>query len=125
MAGGRLDISPKTPYKIALYQEAAMHAVVQIGSHQYNVEPGKTITVEKLDGQVGSEVHFKHVLLIANGKEVSVGKEVSGDVIGKITEQFRGDKILVFKKKRRKGYNRKQGHRQPYTRVEITSIAGA
>ena len=97
-----------------------MQAVIRIGSHQYNVAPGKTITVEKLSGPVGSEIRFRDVLLVGDEKDVQANPKAT--VVGRITEQYRGPKILVFKKKRRKGYRRKQGHRQPYTQVEITGI---
>jgi large subunit ribosomal protein L21 len=97
-----------------------MYAVVRIGSHQYLVTPGKTITVEKLEGPVGSEVRMKDVLMVADGENVAVNG--GGSVIGTIKAQEKGPKILSFKKTRRKGYHRTIGHRQKYTRIEIVKI---
>ena len=99
-----------------------MFAVIRLGNHQYRVLPGQTITTEKLDGPEGSEVEFKDVLLVADGDRVLFGPAIQGAVFGRIKSQYRGPRITVFKKKRRKGYERKQGHRQAYTAVEITRI---
>ncbi len=99
-----------------------MYAVVQLGSHQYKVSPGDIITVEKLDGIVGSEVKMKRVLMVADGEKVIVGKEVKATVVGKIKAQEKGSKIHVFKKIRRKGFHKTIGHRQTYTRVEILRV---
>jgi large subunit ribosomal protein L21 len=86
------------------------------------VEPGKTITVEKLDGRVGSEVRFNRILLLSDGKDSKAGPAVKGAVFGTIAAQERGPKIIVFKKVRRKGFHKKIGHRQPYTKIKITRI---
>lgn len=100
-----------------------MHAVFKIGSHQYDAEPGKVVTLEHLEASVGSEVRFTEVLYYSDGKAVKLGAQAKGAaVVGKVTEQVKGKKIIVFKKKRRKGYTRKLGHRQLYTKVEITGI---
>ena len=99
-----------------------MYALVQIGSHQVQVEPGKTITVEKLTGSEGSEVQFHDLVLYTDGTQVKTGKSLKGTVHGKITRQVQGPKIIAFKKKRRKGYKKTIGHRQQYTQVEITKI---
>lgn len=101
-----------------------MYAVIQTGGKQYRVTPGEEIKVEKLDGNVGDEVHFDDVLLVSKDDKVAVGKPVLKDtrVVAKITRHGRGPKIVVFKYKRRKGYRRKQGHRQDYTGVKILDI---
>ena len=105
-----------------------MYAVIQTGGKQYRVEPGKTIVVEKLEGDAGAKVAFDQVLLVSSGDggNVTVGKPfVSGaKVTGEIVEQTRGDKLVVFKFRLRKNYVRKNGHRQDLTRVKIAAIEG-
>ncbi len=103
-----------------------MYAVIQTGGKQYRVEPGKTVVVEKLDGDKGAQVVFDQVLLVSSGDggNISVGKPtVAGaKVTGEIVEQGRGDKLVVFKFRRRKNYVRRNGHRQNYTAVKIAAI---
>jgi large subunit ribosomal protein L21 len=99
-----------------------MHAIIRVGSHQYDVSPGQTVTMEKLDGPVGSEVRFTDVLFYSDGQTVKAKPPVAGSVMGKIVSQFRGPKLIIFHKKRKKGHTRKLGHRQSYTKVEITGI---
>jgi large subunit ribosomal protein L21 len=103
-----------------------MYAVIQTGGKQYRVEPGKTVTVEKLDGDKGTQVVFDQVLLVSSGDggSVTVGKPtVSGaKVTGEIVEQTRGEKLVVFKFRRRKNYVRRNGHRQDVTVVKVASI---
>ncbi len=103
-----------------------MHAVIKTGGKQYIVKPGDVIDIEKISGEPGEEVNFEEVLLVsADGEDVKVGSPVveSARVEGKIVKQKKGDKIVVFKFKRRKGYRKKAGHRQNLTSVEITSIS--
>jgi large subunit ribosomal protein L21 len=106
--------------------EQVMYAVIQTGGKQYRVEPGKTITVEKLDGDKGTQIVFDQVLLVSSGDggSVTVGKPtVSGaKVTGEIVEQTRGDKLVVFKFRRRKNYVRRNGHRQDLTVVKVADI---
>lgn len=103
-----------------------MHAVIKTGGKQYIVKQGDVIDIEKISGEPGEEVNFEEVLLVsADGEDVKVGSPVveSARVEGKIVKQKKGDKIVVFKFKRRKGYRKKAGHRQNLTSVEITNIS--
>ena len=100
-----------------------MYAIIATGGKQYRVSEGDKIYIEKIDAEVGSTVSFD-VLLVENNGDVKVGTPVveGVKVEGKVVGQVRGDKIIVFKYKSKKNYRRKQGHRQPYTKVEITKI---
>lgn len=100
-----------------------MYAIIATGGKQYRVSEGDVIYVEKIDAQVDSTVSFD-VLLVGNDGDVKVGTPVVDGVKveGKVVGQIRGEKIIVFKYKSKKNYRRKQGHRQPYTKVEITKI---
>ena len=102
-----------------------MYAVIKTGGKQYRVEPGATIRVEKLDGDAGGALEFTDVLLVADGDNIRVGTpNVDGaKVVGEIVGQGRGPKLIVFKFRRRKGYRKKTGHRQPFTAVKITGIS--
>ena len=101
-----------------------MYAVVKTGGLQVRVTPGTAIRVGKLAGEVGSAVEFDQVLLVGGEGDPKVGKPlVSGArVLGTIKSHGRGEKITIFKSKRRKNYRRKQGHRQDYTEVQVTEI---
>ena len=102
-----------------------MYAVVATGGKQYRVSPGDRIEVEKLAGEVGQTVALDHVMMIGGeGQAVSIGTPRLDDawVEAQIVAQKRGRKIIVFKHKRRKGYRRKQGHRQSLTALKITGI---
>src|SRR6266478_8780014 len=101
-----------------------MYAVMTTGGRQYRVSPGDTIDVEKLTGAVGETVTVTNVQLVGQGAEVIVGAPaVAGvRVEAQIIAQKRGKKIIIFKHRRRKGYRRKQGHRQSLTSLKITAI---
>ncbi|MDA8164520.1 MAG: 50S ribosomal protein L21 [Desulfobacteraceae bacterium] len=102
-----------------------MYAVISTGGKQYQVAQGERIRVEKLAGEVGDTVEIDQVLLVADGEEIKVGQPlVEGvKVTAKIVEQGKAKKVVVFKKKRRQGYRRKQGHRQLFTALEIQRIS--
>jgi len=101
------------------------YAVIRTGGKQYRVAPGDLVRIERLEGEVGSAVEFGEVLLAAADDAVRIGTPlVSGArVRGTIVAQGRDRKILVFKKKRRKNYRRRRGHRQSITTVRVTEIA--
>jgi len=101
-----------------------MYAVIETGGKQYRVAPGDTVAVEKLAGEVGAEVEFTKVLALStDAGELSAGAAVEGaKVKGTITSHGRGDKVIVFKFKRKKQYKRTQGHRQNYTEVKVSEI---
>jgi large subunit ribosomal protein L21 len=101
-----------------------MYAIVRTGGKQYQVACGDQLRVEKLEGNVGDTVDLSDVLMIVDGDEVKIGRPVleSARVVAKIAEQGRAKKIIVFKKKRRKGYQLKKGHRQSYTALKIETI---
>lgn len=103
-----------------------MYAVIETGGKQYRVQEGDTIFIEKVAGSEGESLSFDKVLLVSNGEEVKVGKPyVDGvSVEGNIVEHGKARKIVVFKYKAKKDYRKKQGHRQPYTRVKIEKING-
>jgi large subunit ribosomal protein L21 len=101
-----------------------MYAVVATGGKQYRVEEGDVVRIEKIPGEIGESVSFDRVLMISDGDKVTIGQPVveNAAVDGRIVEQDRAKKVLVFKYKRRKRFRRKQGHRQYYTAVRITGI---
>ena len=101
-----------------------MYAIIKTGGKQYVVEEGKVISIEKLDVDEGAEVTFDEVLLVS-GDDVKIGQpNVAGaKVTGKVLEQGKERKIRIFKYNPKKGYRKRQGHRQPYTKVEIGKIS--
>ena len=103
-----------------------MYAVIETGGKQYKVSEGDVIYVEKLDVEAGAEVAFDKVLLVGEGSDVKVGAPVVDgvSVAGKVIKNDKAKKVVVYKYKPKKGYHKKQGHRQPYTKVEITKING-
>lgn len=101
-----------------------MYAVIRTGGKQYRVAPGDSITVETLPGEIGAEVELDGVLAVSNDSgELLAGPELSGaKVKATITEHGRGDKVVVFKFKRKKQYKRTIGHRQNFTRLRVEEI---
>ncbi len=101
-----------------------MYAVVKTGGRQYRVEPGETIEVERLPGEIGETIDLSHILMVGDGDAVNIGSPTltTASVKAEIVGHKRGNKIIVFKSKRRKGYRRKQGHRQSLTSLKITDI---
>lgn len=102
-----------------------MYAIIKTGGKQYRVSEGQTLRVEKLDGDKGDSVRLDTVLLVGGEGETRIGTPtVEGAAVdAQIMRQGRGKKIIVFKKKRRKGYHKKQGHRQAFTELKITGIS--
>lgn len=103
-----------------------MYAVIETGGKQYRVQEGDTLFIEKLDTNAGENFKFDKVLLVSENGDVKVGTPfVEGaSVDAKVVEHGKGKKIIVFKFKRKKDYRKKQGHRQPYTKVVIEKING-
>ncbi len=101
-----------------------MYAIVDIAGKQFKVAKDQYIYAPKMEGDAGSNVSFDKVLLVDNGGSVEVGAPtVNGvKVSGKILEHVKGNKVIIFKKKRRKGYAVKNGHRQQFTKVQIENI---
>ena len=101
-----------------------MYAVIESGGKQYRVEPGDVIRVEKLNAAQGETVDFDRVLMVSVGNEVRVGAPLlpNATVTATVKAHGRGEKIRIFKLRRRKNYRRTQGHRQSYTEIEITGI---
>lgn len=101
-----------------------MYAIVEILGQQFKVEEGKEIFVHRIEGQTGETVTFDRVLLIENGDNIQVGQPVisGASISAKLEEDVRGDKVLVFKKKRRKSYQKMTGHRQDFTKILIEKI---
>lgn len=103
-----------------------MYAVIETGGKQYRVAVGEVLSIEKLDQEDGSQVHFDKVLMLAKDGEVTIGRPYIEDarVQATVVGHGKGKKILVFKYKPKKNYRKRIGHRQPYTAVKITAIEG-
>ena len=101
-----------------------MYAIIKTGGKQYRVQEGDLITIEKLEAAADETVTFDHVLTVVNDGSVKVGSPLvnGAKVTGKVVEHGKGKKILVFKYKAKSNYRRRQGHRQPFTKVRIESI---
>ena len=101
-----------------------MYAVVKTGGKQYKVSEGDLLRVEKVGGETGDAVELKEVLMVANGDKMEIGTPVlpNACVVGEIVKHGKAKKIIVFKSKKRKGYRKKQGHRQIYTNLRIKEI---
>lgn len=103
-----------------------MYAVIETGGKQYRVQEGDTIFVEKLEVNKGEDINFDKVLLVSGDGETKIGKPyVEGSTVtGNVLDQGKAKKIIVFKYKAKKDYRKKQGHRQPYTKIQIGKING-
>ena len=100
-----------------------MYAVIETGGKQYRVSPGDLVNVELLEGDPGKEVAFDRILMVSGDQTLVGTPRVEGaKVIAEVVEQGKGDKVIVFKYKRRKHYQRKRGHRQMFTAVRIKEI---
>lgn len=101
-----------------------MYAIIKTGGKQYRVSEGEAVQVEKLNAEVGAEVVFDEVLTVVNDADVKIGAPVveGAKVTAKVVEHGKADKIFVFKYKAKVNYRKRQGHRQPFTTVEIVKI---
>jgi large subunit ribosomal protein L21 len=104
-----------------------MYAVIKTGGKQYRVAKDDVVTIERIAGEAGATVEFTEVLMVGSGESVKVGAPtVAGaKVTAELVGQTRGDKLIAFKKRRRKNSRRKKGHRQDHSKVRITAITGA
>ena len=102
-----------------------MHAIIEPGGKQYKVAEGDTLFIEKLPNEAGDTVTFDKVLAVIDGDKITVGTPVveGAKVDASVVKNGKGKKILVFKYKPKKGYRKRQGHRQPYTKVTIGAIS--
>ena len=100
-----------------------MYAIIRTGGKQYKVEAGDEILIEKLEAEAGSKVSFE-VLMLCDGEAVTIGKPVVEGVkaTGEVIEHGKGKKVIAFRYKAKKNIRKKQGHRQPYTKVKINAI---
>ncbi len=99
------------------------YAILKTGGKQYRVATGETLTIEKLEGEPGSKVTFKDILMVGEGADIRLAGELKGaTVVGEIVAQIKGDKVLAYKYRRRKGYHRTVGHRQKLTKVKVAEI---
>lgn len=101
-----------------------MYAIVEIAGQQFKVEKDQKIFVHKLQSEEGKQIEFNEVLLLDNEGAISVGKPTveGASVVATVLKDQKGDKVLIFKKKRRKGYQKLNGHRQSFTQIQITAI---
>ena len=102
-----------------------MYAVIETGGKQYRVKEGDIIRVEKLNVEAGEKITFDRVLMAGDGAELQIGQPyVDTKVFGEVIENGKAKKVIIFKYKAKKDYRKKQGHRQPYSLVQITSLTG-
>lgn len=100
-----------------------MLAVVKIAGQQFRVEKDQLLFVPHIEGNAGDKVEFAEVLLVNNDGNLSVGSALKATVKAEIVDQVKGDKVIAFKMKRRKGFRKKHGHRTHFTKIKIESIA--
>lgn len=101
-----------------------MHAVIKTGGKQYRVSEGDVLKIEKLPGEVGADIEFAEVLAVGEGEGIKIGAPIveGARVVGEILEQGKHKKVIIFRKSKRKGFTKKQGHRQLFTSVKIREI---
>ena len=101
-----------------------MYAVIKTGGKQYKVAAGQKIKIEQIPADVGQEITIEHVLAVGEGAELKVGTPLVGGatVVAKVLAQGRHDKVRIFKMRRRKHYQKRQGHRQAFTELEISAV---
>lgn len=111
--------------KIKLLNLNKMYAIVEIAGQQFKVEENEEIFVHRMDAEPGTQVEFNEVLLVDNDGAINVGMPhvENSKVSGKVLEHARGDKVIVFKKRRRKGFQKETGHRQDFSKILIESIS--
>jgi large subunit ribosomal protein L21 len=119
-----LHLQPPLGILTNLIKHIHMYAIVEIAGQQFKVAKDQRVYVHRLQGEEGSKVEFDRVLLVDNGGKVSVGAPAveGAKVTGKILRHLKDDKVIIFKKKRRKGYKVKRGHRQSLTQIVIEGI---
>ena len=103
-----------------------MHAIIVTGGKQYKVTEGDVLYIEKLEAEAGDKITFDKVLAVLDGEKATFGAPVveGASVEANVVKNGKGKKVLVFKYKPKKNYRRRQGHRQPYTKIEITKVNG-
>jgi len=113
-------------FAIPFQVESIMYAVIKTGGKQYRVAAGEKIKVEQIPADVGAEITLDQVLMVGEGESVKIGTPIvaGASVTAKVIAHGRGPKIKIFKMRRRKHYQKHQGHRQNYTELEISGIAG-
>jgi large subunit ribosomal protein L21 len=101
-----------------------MYAIVEIAGQQFKVQKDQKIFVHRLDAEAGQKVEFDRVLLVDNGGKITLGAPAieGAKVTAEVNEHVKGDKVIIFRKKRRKGYRKKNGHRQQFTAITISGI---
>ena len=100
-----------------------MFAVVKIGGQQFKVEKDQTLHVPHLGGEPGDKVEFAEVSLVDKDGKLSLGKNANATIKAEIIDHVKGDTLIAYKQKRRKGFHKKKGHRTQYTRIKVTNIA--
>jgi large subunit ribosomal protein L21 len=101
-----------------------MYAIVEIAGQQFKVQKDQKIFVHRLDAEAGQKIEFDKVLLVDNGGKITLGAPAieGAKITAQVNDHVKGDKVIVFRKKRRKGYRKKNGHRQAFTSITISDI---
>lgn len=119
-------LNPPVASSLSFFQRFPMsYAIIQTGGKQYRVSEGDVLSVEKLDAEAGKETTFSDVLLVVNGDKINLGAPLitGASVKAEVVEQYKDEKVIAFKFKRRKGYHRTVGHRRQLTKLKITKIS--